>query len=155
MITPREILLVPILLIFLLIGSINGLFRQMDKNLNYSMKKKIKWGPFKNLYASNRQEESLHGPVLEDPNNGVYSPVAILIAILFFATLSSLVWAIILIGTEYTTLDYKIMLFTSLGVAVCTLIVATVFYYIHVNKYVKHQNEYIHKIANILRERNK
>lgn len=155
MITPREILLVPILLIFLLIGSINGLFRQMDKNLNYSMKKKIKWGPFKNLYASNRQEESLHGPVLEDPNNGVYSPVAILIAILFFATLSSLVWAIILIGTEYTTLDYKIMLFTSLGVAVCTLIVATVFYYIHVNKYVKHQDEYIHKIANILRERNK
>lgn len=119
------------------------------------MKKKIKWGPFKNLYASNRQEESLHGPVLEDPNNGVYSPVAILIAILFFATLSSLVWAIILIGTEYTTLDYKIMLFTSLGVAVCTLIVATVFYYIHVNKYVKHQDEYIHKIANILRERNK
>ena len=155
MITPREILLVPILLVFLLIGSINGLFRQMDKNLNYSMQKKIKWGPFKNLYASNRQEESLHGPVLEDPNNGVYSPVAILIAILFFATLSSLVWAIILIGTECTTLDYKIMLFTSLGIAVCTLLVATVFYYIHVNKYVKHQDEYIHKIANILRERNK
>ena len=148
-------MLVPTLLVFILIGSINGLFQQMDKNLNYSMKKKIKWGPFKNLYASNRQEESLHGPVLEDPNNGVYSPVAILIAILFFETLLSLVWALILIGTECTIVDYKILLFVSLGLAVCTLIVAMTLFYIHVNKYVKHQDEYIHKIANILRERNK
>lgn len=155
MVAPQKILLIPVFLVFVFIGTINGIFRQMDRNLNYSMKKKIKWGLFKNLYAENRREESLHGPVLECPNHGVYSPIAGLIIAYACITLVALIWSLILIFTECTVFDYQVLLFTVLGVTVITAIITLVLYYVHVNKYLKHQDDNIRKIADILRERDK
>ena len=155
MVTPQQILLIPVAVIFIFIGTINGVFRQMDRGLNYSMKRKIKWGPFKNLYAENRKDESLHGPVLESPNCGVYAPVTYLIITYFSITLLALIWSLILVFTECTVIDYQILLFTILGLTVIFAITTLILYSVYENKYLKHQAENIHKIANILRERDK
>ena len=44
MITKGEILLIPLVLTLFLCRAVMGLFKEMDKNLNYSMKKKSNGG---------------------------------------------------------------------------------------------------------------
>ena len=153
--TTRDILMVPLSLLILFIVSTGGLFKSMDKLLNYSMKKKIKWGPFKHLYHDNRRDEYLHGPVLDDPNVGVYSPIFGLIVSLFSAFLISSIWSFVLILNKFTDSDVVAMTVTCYSLAFTTLLVALVLYYVFKGKYFKHRQENIRKIAAILQERDK
>ncbi|MBQ7913950.1 MAG: hypothetical protein IJ322_00375 [Clostridia bacterium] len=155
MITKGEILLIPLVLTLFLCRAVMGLFKEMDKNLNYSMKKKIKWWIFKNLYFDNRRGEYLHGPVLENPNCGVYFPVFILILVQSLLQLTSIIWSLILIFTEYTNLEVKIMTIVTCGSTFIVLVVAGILDGVYQKKFVKHQSEYISKIAAILQERDK
>ena len=155
MITKGEILLIPLVLTLFLCRAVMGLFKEMDKNLNYSMKKKIKWWIFKNLYFDNRREEYLHGPVLENPNCGTYLPIFILILTTFFVFLVSLIWSLVLIFIEHTKTNVQIMTIFSLGSLVVISIVAGILDVVYQKKFVKHQSEYISKIAAILQERDK
>ncbi|MBQ7915071.1 MAG: hypothetical protein IJ322_06160 [Clostridia bacterium] len=155
MITPGQILLSPLYVLLFLLVATFGVFKEMDKMLNYSMKKKIKWWIFKNLYFDNRREEYLHGPVLENPNCGTYLPIFILILTTFFVFLVSLIWSLVLIFIEHTKTNVQIMTIFSLGSLVVISIVAGILDVVYQKKFVKHQSEYISKIAAILQERDK
>ena len=155
MITPGQILLSPLYVLLFLLVATFGVFKEMDKMLNYSMKKKIKWWIFKNLYFDNRREEYLHGPVLENPNCGTYLPIFILILTTFFVFLVSLIWSLVLIFIEHTKTNVQIMTIFSLGSLVVISIVAGILDVVYQKKFVKHQSEYIIKIAAILQERDK
>ena len=153
MITPGQILLSPLsVLLFLLVATF-GVFKEMDKMLNYSMKKKIKWWIFKNLYFDNRREEYLHGPVLENPNCGTYLPIFILILTTFFVFLVSLIWSLVLIFIEHTKTNVQIMTIFSLGSLVAISIVAGILYYVYRSKYQKQMVKNIEKITQVLNER--
>ena len=153
MITPGQILLSPLsVLLFLLVATF-GVFKEMDKMLNYSMKKKIKWWIFKNLYFDNRREEYLHGPVLENPNCGIYLPIFILILTTFFVFLVSLIWSLVLIFIEHTKTNVQIMTIFSLGSLGAISIVAGILYYVYESKYQKQMMKNIEKITQVLNER--
>lgn len=150
-----QLILIPLSLILFLFLEINGVFHDMDKALNYSMKKRAKWWPFKYLYSDNRREEYLHGPVLEEPNCGTYLPVATLIILQFVIVCISLVWAICLLFLEYTKHELKILFWSTAIPFFVTLIVGAILSTVYEKKYAENESEYKRKIANILEKRNK
>ncbi len=153
--TNGAILSLPIIIILLLIRGVGGVYKQIDKMLNYSMKRKVKWGPFKNLYSDNRQEEALRGPVLDKPNCGTYFPAFMLILLHSIIALVSIIWSLILIFAGYTNLDVKIMSWTIIGMLIVFVIVGVILYYVYSDKYLKHQLENARKISQLLEEKNK
>ncbi len=144
-----------IMLIGLLFLAIFRAYKDIDLMLNYSMKRKVKWGPFKYLYMNNRLEETLGGPVLDDPNCGIYFPVFMLILAHSAAVLTSIIWSIILIVRGYTVSDVKIMFNVTLGMTLIVIFASGILSHVYKNKYVNNKAKYIRKIKRQLEEKNK
>lgn len=116
---------IPICFTMFFLTEINGIFGDLDKALNHSKKRKIKWGPFKFLYYENRGEE-FYNPELEKAYCGTYLPVAILIIIQFVIVCISWVVAISLLFIEFTKYHLKILFWSAAIPSLATLIISAI-----------------------------
>lgn len=122
---------IPICFTMFFLTEINGIFGDLDKALNHSKKRKIKWGPFKFLYYENRREECLYNPELEKAYCGTYLPVAILIIIQYVIVCISWVVSISLLFIELTKYHLQILFWSaaipSLAILIISAILTTVY----------------------------
>ncbi|MCM1194344.1 MAG: hypothetical protein NC332_00200 [Firmicutes bacterium] len=141
-------------IIIFALGTFVMMIRPMDIYLNYSMKKKIKTKKIPLYFPSDRANESLYGPSLENPNEGTYLPafisslVTYILAIVLLILHISLYFALKdeLITNVMTTIIFVVMLSN----AVVCLILRERYKKI----YFKHKDEYIDKIIAIKSQQN-
>lgn len=92
------------------------MIRPIDVYLNYSMKRKINTKKIPLYFPSDRVNESLHGPSLENPNVGTYLP-AFVCAVVTYSISTSLL--ILLVIIQFTIQDIEI---TKCVVEICFII---------------------------------
>jgi hypothetical protein len=151
------ILFYDVMLIVCLVFCIDGVYKDIDWMLNYSMKRKVKWGPFKNLYKTNRIEETIYGPATDKPNCGTYFPAFMLILLHSIIVLVAIIWSLILIFTGYMTgTQLEIMIAVTFGAFfIITCFVAATMHEVYKRKYFKHRSENARKLSQLLEEKNK
>lgn len=85
-----------LILIIGMAAAILGVFiKQMDRALNFSMKKKIKVKYIPLYFPNDRKNESKLGETLENPNEGVYCPTFICSLITYFIVLLAIIYFVL------------------------------------------------------------
>lgn len=122
---------------------------EMDRALNYSMKKKIRTKKIPLWFPSDRRNESAFGPSLEEPNEGTYLPAficcIITYAILFVSVISQIIVHCVV---KVDKVDAYMMLGTSAVNVVNTCVVRTIVEH-YARKYFWNKPYYMNKISAI------
>ena len=122
---------------------------EMDRALNYSMKKKIRTKKIPLWFPSDRRNESAFGPSLEEPNEGTYLPAficcIITYAILFVSVISQIIVHCVV---KVYKVDVYMMLGTFAANIINTCVVRTIVEH-YARKYAWNRPYYMNKISEI------
>ncbi len=125
----------------------------MDSYLNYSMKKKIKTKGIPLYFPSDRVNESLNGPSLEDPNEGTYLPAFVCSIVTYSLSLVLLIMMIVIQFVVKSELATNAVVFISFIAMVINAVVCLVLRERYKKKYYLHKEEWINKITEIKAQR--
>lgn len=141
-------------IIIFALGTFVMMIRPMDVYLNYSMKKKIKTKKIPLYFPSDRANESLYGPSLENPNEGTYLPAFICSIVTYVLAIVLL----ILLMSFYFALKDKfitdVMATISFIVMLSNAIVCLILRERYKKLYYQHKDEFINKIIAIKSQQN-
>ena len=128
---------------------------EMDRALNYSMKKKIRTKKIPLWFPSDRKNESAFGPSLEEPNEGTYLP-AFVSCIITYAILFASVIAQIVVHcvVKVDKVDAYMILGTSAANILNTCVVRSIVEH-YVRKYSWNKPYYMNKISAIQKDKDK
>ncbi len=122
---------------------------EMDRALNYSMKKKIRAKKIPLWFPSDRKNESAFGPSLEEPNEGTYLPAfiwcIITYVILFVSVISQITVHCVV---KVYKVDVYMMLGTFAANIINTCVVRTIVEH-YARKYAWNKPYYMNKISEV------
>lgn len=122
---------------------------EMDRALNYSMKKKIRTKKIPLWFPSDRRNESAFGPSLEEPNEGTYLPAFICCIITYVILFVSVICQIIVhCVVKVYKVDVYMMLGTFAANIINTCVVRTIVEH-YARKYAWNRPYYMNKISEI------
>lgn len=141
-------------IVVLALATFTMMIRPMDVYLNYSMRRKIKTNKIPLYFPSDRTNESLYGPALENPNEGTYFPAFVCSIVTYILSF------ILIIGLIVSHFTINNELITNAVAAICFVVMminATVCLVLrerYRKKYFLHKDELIDKIMSIKAQQN-
>ncbi len=123
--------------------------REIDSNLNYSMKKKIVTKKIPLYFPNDRINESMYGPTLEYPNEGTYLPAFVLSILTYIIGFAYIVTVIVCAICLTETLVFKVAAYGLLVIGAWEILLIVIGK-TYEHKYFKNRDANIKKISQIL-----
>ncbi len=128
--------------------------KEIDSNLNYSMKKKVITKKIPLYFPNDRKNESLYGPTLEEPNEGTYLPAFVLSILTYIIGLAYVTTSIVSIICLSESNAFKVAAYGLLIIGAWEIILIVIGK-VYEHKYFKNRDANIQKISQILKDNKK